>query len=92
MGSRNNPAERQTETPPGIDTTYYPPGMERTPRRLAIVRENRYMVDHADYLIAYVWHPASNARDMVDYAKKRELRHLMSVTVLPQCETERENI
>ncbi len=87
-----HPAERPIETPPGFDNTYYPPGMENVPRKFAIVRANRHMVDHVDYLIAYAWHPASNARDMVDYAKKRELRHLMSVTVLPQCETERENI
>lgn len=49
--------------------TYYPPNMERVPRRVAIVRANRYMVDHVDYLIAYAWHPASNARELVEYAK-----------------------
>lgn len=79
-----HPAERPIETPPGFDNTYYPPGMENVPRKLAIVRANRYMVDHVDYLIAYVWHPASNARDLVEYAKKREQRNLISVTVLPR--------
>ena len=79
-----HPAERPIETPPGFDNTYYPPGMERVPRKLAIVRANRYMVDHVDYLIAFAWHPASNARDLVEYAKKRELRNLISVTVLPR--------
>lgn len=79
-----HPAERPIETPPGFDNTYYPPGMENVPRRLAIVRANRYMVDHVDYLIAYVWHPASNARDLVEYAKKREQQNLLSVTVLPR--------
>lgn len=47
--------------------------MEKVPRRLAIVRVNRYMVDHVDYLIAYTWHPASNARDLVDYARRKSL-------------------
>lgn len=79
-----HPAERPIETPPGFDNTYYPPGMEKVPRKLAIVRANRYMVDHVDYLIAYTWHPASNARDLVEYAKKREQRNLISVTVLPR--------
>ena len=65
-----HPAERPIETPPGFDNTYYPPGMEKVPRKLAIVRANRYMVDHADYLIAYAWHPASNARDLVEYAER----------------------
>lgn len=45
--------------------------MEKVPRRLAIVRANRYMVDHVDYLIAYAWHPASNARELVKYAALR---------------------
>ena len=79
-----HPAERPIKPPPGFDNTFYPPGMEKVPRRLAIVRANRYTVDHVDYLIAYAWHPASNARDLVEYAKKREQRNLISVTVLPR--------
>lgn len=82
-----HPAERPMELPQGFDNTFYPPGMEKVPRKLAIVRANRYMVDHVDYLIAYAWHPASNARDLVEYAKKRELRNLISVTVLPRSKT-----
>lgn len=79
-----HPAERPIKLQPEFDNTFYPPSMEKVPRRLAIVRANRYMVDHVDYLIAYVWHPASNARDLVEYAKKREQRNLISVTVLPR--------
>ena len=79
-----HPAERPIEPPQGVDNTFYPPGMEKVPRKLAIVLANRYMVDHVDYLIAYAWHPASNARDLVEYAKKREQRNLLSVTVLPR--------
>lgn len=79
-----HPAERPIELPQGFDNTFYPPGMEKVPRRLAIVRANRYTVDHVDYLIAYAWHPASNARELVEYAKKRELQNLISVTVLPR--------
>ena len=66
-----HPAERPTETPPRFDSAYYPPGMEQVPRKFAIVRANRYVVEHVDYLIAYVWHPASNARDLLEYASKR---------------------
>lgn len=80
-----HPAERPIEPPKGFDCTFYPPDMEKVPRKLAIVRANRYMVDHVDYLIAYAWHPASNARELVEYARKRALRGLMSVTVLPKC-------
>ena len=63
-----HPAEQSIEIPVGFDNTYYPPGMEKVPRRLAIVRANRYVVDHVDCLIAYAWHPASNARELVKYA------------------------
>lgn len=66
-----HPSERPIELPPGFDNTFYPPGMEKVPRRLAIVRANRYVVEHVDYLIAYVWHPASNARELVEYANRR---------------------
>ena len=66
-----HPAERPLELPQGFDNTFYPPGMEKVPRRLAITRANRYMVDHVDYLIAYAWHPASNARDLMAYAQKK---------------------
>ena len=75
-----HPAEAPTDLPEGYDGTYYPPGMESVPRRFAIVRANRYMVDHTDYLIAYAWHPASNARELVEYAEARQKRGLMQVT------------
>lgn len=77
-----HPAERSVELPLGFDDTFYPPGMEKVPRRVAILRANRYMVDHVDYLIAYAWHPASNARELTDYASKREARQLITVTRL----------
>ena len=75
-----HPAEAPVNLPEGYDGTYYPPGMESVPRRFAIVRANRYMVDHTDYLIAYAWHPASNARELVEYAETRQKRGLMQVT------------
>lgn len=74
-----HPAERPMELPKGFDNTFYPPGMEKVPRKLAIVRANRYMVDHVDYLIAYAWHPASNARQLVEYAERRSGLGLISI-------------
>lgn len=74
-----HPAERPIELPEAFDGTYYPPGMEKVPRQFAIVRANRYTVNQVDYLIAYAWHPASNARDIVEYAERREQRGLIKV-------------
>ena len=77
-----HPAERSIKLPSGFDNTFYPPGMGKDPRRLAIVRANRFMVDHVDYLIAYAWHPASNARNLVEYAQNRGKKVLITVTTI----------
>lgn len=77
-----HPAERPVELPSGFDASYYPPGMEKVPRRLAIIHANRRMVDQADTIIAYAWHPASNALEMVKYAQKQAARRRLAVTVL----------
>lgn len=74
-----HPAERPIDTPPGFDGTFYPLGMETVPRRAAIVRANQYMVENSDFLIAYAWHPASNARNLLDYARKQEERGLIHI-------------
>ena len=63
-------------------STFYPPGMESVPRKVAIVRANRYVVDHVDYLISYAWHPASNARELVEYAKRREKKGSLFITLI----------
>ena len=65
------PVERRTDIPKGFDGSLYPKGLESVPKRVAIVRANRYAVDHADALIAYVWHTASNARNLLEYAEKK---------------------
>lgn len=77
-----HPAEQPVKKLTGFDGIYYPPGMEKIPRRLAIVRANRYVVDHVNYLIAYAWHPASNARELVEYAKRREKEGSLFITLM----------
>ena len=77
-----HPAERPIPTPDGFDGTFYPPGMECIPRKAAIIRANRYIVDHVDYLIAYAWHPASNARDLVEYARTKASQRKLQIFLL----------
>ena len=77
-----HPAQRPNVLPLGFDNSFYPPGMEKVPRRFAIVRANRYMVEHVEYLISCVWHPASNAKELTEYAKKRQAKGLIAVTEL----------
>lgn len=74
-----HPADRPTPIPPGFDCTFYPPGMERVPKRLAIVQANRYMVTHSDYLIAYAWHPTGSARALTNYAEAQQRKGLIHI-------------
>ena len=74
-----HPAERAVEVPEGFDGTYYPDGLENVPKRYAIVRVNRIMVDTSDWLVAYVRHGASNSGKLLEYAKRREKRGLIRI-------------
>lgn len=65
-----HPAEREVVLPAGFDGSLYPPGMEKVPRRFAIFRANRWMVEHCTHLVAYVTHPASNAGKVVEWGRK----------------------
>ena len=65
-----HPAERKVILPSGFDGSFYPPGMENIPRRFAIPRANRWMVEHCTHLVAYVTHPASNAGKVVEWGRR----------------------
>lgn len=79
-----HPALRPIEIPQGFDDTFYPSGMESVPPRFAIIRANRYVVDHVDYLIAYVQHTASNAHKLLEYARKREKKGFIQIKNLSE--------
>ena len=74
-----HPAERPTEAPDGFDGTYHPDGLESTPKRYAIVRANRIMVDACDWLICYVRHGAGNSRKLLEYASLREKKSFVKI-------------
>lgn len=66
------------ELPEGFTGSVFPEGLETVPRRLAILRANRAMVDACEYLIAYAPHLTGNARKVVEYARRR-WRRVMEV-------------
>lgn len=74
-----HPAERPIEAPAGYDGSYYPAGLENVPRKYAIVRANKIMVDTSDWLIAYVRHGASNSRKLLEYAERRQEKGLIQI-------------
>ena len=67
-----HPAERAVQAPEGYDGTFYPPGMEKVPRRFAIIGANQYMINHCDCLIAYSWKTGSNTQKMLRHAKSKK--------------------
>lgn len=81
-----HPAQKPLELPRDFDGTFYPPGMETTPKRLAIVKANQYMVSVADAIICYVKHPG-NSRILLQSAERRAKRTgipLMNLAPTPQ--------
>ena len=84
-----HPADRPIDTPNGFDGTYYPDGLESTPRRYAIVRTNKIMVDTCDWLVCYVCHGASNSRNLLEYAERRVNKGLIKIENI--CESEGAN-
>ena len=57
--------------PPGFSGTVYPEGLETVPRRYAILRANRAMVDACPFLIAYAPYETGNARKVAEYARRK---------------------
>ena len=84
-----HPAERSVETPDGFDGTYYADGMEKVPKRYAIVRANRCMVETCDWLVCYVKHGASNSRKLLEYAQRRAGAGYLRIKNI--CESEAED-
>ena len=79
-----HPGEHAVELPPGFDGLYYPTGLEKVPKRFAIVRANKLMVDSCEWLVAYVHHGASNSRNLLEYAEKRSMKGLIRIERLKQ--------
>ena len=75
-----HPAERPIGKPPDYDGTYYPEGLEKTPRPFAIVKANQLMVDSCQWLVCHVRHGASNSRNLLEYAQRREKKGLIQIT------------
>ena len=74
-----HPSEHRLCLPRGFETVFYPPGMERVPKRFAIARANRYMIQHSDCVIAYVRYIASNSRELLEYARRLEAKGTLRV-------------
>ena len=59
-----------TFLPEGLDAIV-PEGVENAHPRYAIVYRNNWMIDHSDYVIAYITHTFGGAYQSVERAKKK---------------------
>jgi hypothetical protein len=77
-----HPALVRVELPDGFDDIYFPKGQESVPRRAAISRLNRTLIDESDFLIAHVLFISGGAYGAMQYAGRRERRGLLRITRL----------
>ena len=63
-----------------FDEIIIPAVVENAPRRAAIPRLNKYMVDHSDYMIACVSHISNGAYKTLEYARKQEKKGRIHIT------------
>ena len=59
------------------EDTILPEGIERVHPRYAIVWRNNWMIDHSEYIIAYITHPTGGAYQAVERAKKKDRKVIM---------------
>lgn len=52
------------------DITIYPEGLEKVPKKFAILERNKWMLNQSDYIITYVRH-VGNAKNFKELAEKR---------------------
>jgi len=72
-----HPAERHIDIPFGFDGTFHPP-LINVPRKYAIVKSNRYMIETCDTIICHVSH-IGNTRKLLEFARRREEKGLVYV-------------
>lgn len=75
------PAQKR-ERDQDVDDIFFPPGQETVPKRQAIPRLNRYMISHADCLIACVTRVSAGAYKTLQWAMARQKRGEMEVVNL----------
>lgn len=76
-----HPNTTNIKIPEGFDDIIYP-FENPPPKRFAIVKANQYAVKHSNNLIAYVIYSSGNAYKILHYARRREEKHLLKITLI----------
>ena len=82
------PAVKKTDFKGVLRGQFASEGLENTPRRYAIVRTNKILVDSCDWLVCYVRHGTSNSQDLLEYANRREEKGLIQIVNIGESEDE----
>lgn len=81
-----HPCERQYSVPEFFEDTYYPNGMEVVPRRYAIPRANRIVLDESDILVTFVSRQGGNAAKLLKHGRTLERKGYMKIYNLSEGE------
>jgi hypothetical protein len=65
------------------DSTLYPDGIERVPKRYAVISANRYMIERADSIICFVNH-VGNTVALLDAARQRNRKRNLPIENLAE--------
>lgn len=65
------PLKTKYAYPYDISKTIYPEGIENTPKRFAISWRNEWMIEHSDYVIAYITHSYGGAYKYTETARRK---------------------
>ncbi len=55
------------------EETVFPEILEKCPKKYAILKRNKYMIEKSSFMVAYVNNALSNAYKSFEYAQKRQL-------------------
>lgn len=55
-----------------LPNSILPEGIETVPRRFCILWRNRWMLEHADYVVTYIVHPQGGAARFAQLAEKKQ--------------------
>ena len=78
------PSQQKGGSAGGIRRPVLSAGSGNGPQTACIIRVNRYMVERSDFLIAYVRHPASNAKELLEYAGTGKRKGKIHITNLAE--------
>ncbi|MBE6949406.1 MAG: hypothetical protein E7456_06125 [Ruminococcaceae bacterium] len=74
-----HPEYRPVVLPEGFDGIIEPAHQNQHPKWYGALKSTRQLIDDVDYIIIYNWQTVSHVRELVEYAKMREIKGLLKI-------------